>query len=84
MGIASGFLSVVVFSLYINSSEVVKLYSQPKILWAISLVFLFWISRIWLLTIRGEVDEDPIVFAIKDKTSYFTFLFIFVIILISI
>lgn len=84
MGVASGFLSVVVFSLYINSAEVVKLYSQPKLLWAISLVFLFWISRIWLLTIRGEVDEDPIVFAIKDKTSYFTFLFISIIILISI
>lgn len=84
MGVASGFLSVVVFSLYINSSEVVKLYSQPKLLWAISLVFLFWTSRIWLLTIRGEVDEDPIVFAIKDKTSYFTFLFISIIILISI
>lgn len=83
MGVASGFLSVVVFSLYINSSEVVKLYAQPKLLWAISLVFLFWISRIWLLTIRGEVDEDPIVFAIKDKTSYFTFVIISIIILIS-
>ena len=73
MGIASGFLSVVVFSLYIDSPEVSQLYSHPKILWGISLLFLFWISRIWVITNRGEMTDDPIVFAIKDVSSYFTF-----------
>ena len=74
MGIVSGFLSVVVFSLYINSPEVSRLYSHPKLLWAISLLFLFWISRIWIITNRGNMTDDPIVFAIKDVTSYFIFL----------
>lgn len=75
MGVSSGFLAVVVFSLYINSPEVTKLYSNPKILWAISFLFLFWVSRIWLFTTRGKMTDDPIVFAIKDITSYWVFLF---------
>ncbi len=84
MGIVSGFLSVVVFSLYIDSPEVSKLYSHPKILWSISLLFLFWISRIWIITNRGNMTDDPIVFAIKDVTSYFIFLIIGIIIWVSI
>jgi 4-hydroxybenzoate polyprenyltransferase len=84
MGVTSGFIAVVVFSLYINSPEVAQLYSKPKILWAISFLFLFWISRIWLFTTRGKMADDPIIFAIKDITSYFVFLITVILILISI
>jgi 4-hydroxybenzoate polyprenyltransferase/phosphoserine phosphatase len=84
MGIVSGFLSVVVFSLYIDSYEVAQLYSHPKILWSISLLFLFWISRIWIITNRGQMTDDPIVFAIKDATSYFIVLGIALIMFLSI
>lgn len=84
MGIVSGFSSVIVFSLYINSPEVAFLYSQPKTLWAISLLFLFWISRIWLVTIRGKMTDDPIIFAIKDKTSYCIFFLVGLILFFSI
>lgn len=83
MGVASGFLAVVVFSLYINSPEVTVLYARPKILWAISFLFLFWISRIWLFTARGKMTDDPIVFALKDITSYFIFLFTGVLIFLA-
>ena len=84
MGIVSGFLSVIVFSLYIDSPEVALLYSKPKILWAMSLLFLFWISRIWHKTIHGKMTDDPIIFAIKDITSYCIFFLIGVILFISI
>ena len=84
MGIASGFLSVVVFSLYINSPEVRQLYSRPKILWTISFALLFWISHLWLITNRGEMTDDPIVYAIKDKISYLIFMVIGLIIFFSI
>ena len=84
MGIVSGFLSVVVFSLYIDSYEVVQLYSHPKILWSVSLLFLFWISRIWFITIRGDMTDDPIIFAVKDVTSYFIFLIVGIIMCVSI
>lgn len=73
MGIVSGFLSVIVFSLYIDSPEVIILYSRPKLLWIISFIFLFWISNIWLITAHGKMTDDPIIFAIKDKSSYFIF-----------
>jgi 4-hydroxybenzoate polyprenyltransferase len=83
MGIVSGFLSVVVFSLYIDSPEVAQLYAHPKVLWTISLLFLFWISRIWIITNRGDMTDDPIVFTIKDATSYIIFLIIGLIIWMS-
>ena len=76
MGIGSGFLSVLVFSLYIYSPEVTRLYSHPKILWGISPLLLFWISRMWVVTNRGQMTDDPIVFAIKDVSSYFIYLVI--------
>lgn len=84
MGIVSGFMSAIVFSLYINSSEVVKLYKNPNLLWGMSLLFLFWISRMWLMTVRGKMTDDPIIFAIKDKTSYFIFLLLGLIIAMAI
>lgn len=84
MGIVSGFMSAIVFSLYINSSEVVKLYKNPNLLWGMSLLFLFWISRMWLITVRGNMTDDPIIFAIKDKTSYFIFLLLGLIIAMAI
>ncbi|MBS1509709.1 MAG: UbiA family prenyltransferase [Bacteroidetes bacterium] len=74
MGVASGFLAVVVFSLYINSTEITQLYRHPHTLWPISFLFLFWISRIWLISNRGKMTDDPIVFALKDITSYCIFL----------
>jgi 4-hydroxybenzoate polyprenyltransferase len=69
-GSASGFISVLVLAFYINSEEVSKLYSQPKLIWILCPLLLYWISRVWLLTRRDQMHEDPIVFAMKDRTSY--------------
>jgi 4-hydroxybenzoate polyprenyltransferase len=70
MGVASGFISILVVALYINSEKVLGMYRQPEILWIVCPALLYWISRIWLKTSRGELDEDPIVFAIKDRISW--------------
>ena len=83
MGIVTGFLSVIVFSLYIDSPEVVILYTRPKLLWIISFLFLFWISNMWLITTHGKMTDDPIIFAIKDKSSYFIFFLIGLILFFS-
>jgi 4-hydroxybenzoate polyprenyltransferase len=69
-GSASGYISVLVLVLYINSREVVALYRSPMILWLIGPCLLYWITRVWLLAYRGEVDEDPILFTVKDWPSY--------------
>jgi 4-hydroxybenzoate polyprenyltransferase/phosphoserine phosphatase len=84
MGIASGFISVVIFSLYIDSPDVMILYQHPKILWGISLLLLFWVSRVWMITNRGQMNEDPIIFAIKDRTSHWVCLIAGLLIYLSI
>ena len=69
LGGSSGYISVLVLALYINSSDVKILYEQPMIMWPICLVMLFWISRVWIVAHRGQMDDDPIVFALKDRVS---------------
>lgn len=70
MGGASGYLSVLVLALYISSDEVTALYDRPMILWMICPLLLFWISRMWFLTHRGKIDEDPILETMRDRISY--------------
>ncbi len=72
LGAASGYLSVMVLALYIQEQEIISLYSHPKIIWLACPLLLFWISRTWLLTHRGVMHDDPIVFAIKDRVSLIT------------
>jgi 4-hydroxybenzoate polyprenyltransferase len=69
-GMASGYLSVLVLALYISSSEVTVLYSQPLLLWFLIPLLLYWISRLWVLAYRDTVHDDPVVFAMSDQVSY--------------
>lgn len=70
IGIASGVVSVLVAALYINSTEVTILYSRPPILWFLCPIILYWVMRVWLKTLRGQMPEDPILFALKDRVSW--------------
>ena len=69
MAAAAGFVSVLVMALYLNSPAVQTLYSQPHALWGICLVLLYWINRMVIVTHRGRMHDDPIVFAAKDRVS---------------
>jgi 4-hydroxybenzoate polyprenyltransferase/phosphoserine phosphatase len=69
MGTASGYLSVVVLALYINSPEINALYAEPKVIWLLCVLVLYWISRVWVKAQRGEMHDDPVVFALKDRIS---------------
>jgi len=69
MGIASGFVSILVVAMYINSEEVVQTYRQPQLLWLICPVLLYWLMRLWIKMDRGEMHVDPVVYSIKDRTS---------------
>ncbi|MGB8330997.1 MAG: UbiA family prenyltransferase [Polyangiales bacterium] len=68
-GPAAGLLAVLVFALYINSPAIVVYYSQPEALWGICLVLVYWITRIWFLAARDQMHDDPVLFALKDRTS---------------
>lgn len=69
LGCASGYLSVLVLALYVDSAEIEALYRHPKLIWALCVLLLFWISRVWMTAQRGAMHDDPVVFALKDKTS---------------
>jgi 4-hydroxybenzoate polyprenyltransferase len=72
MGGASGYLSVLVLALYINSEQVMALYRSPLVLWLACPLLLFWTSRMWLLAYRGRIHDDPIVATVRDPMSYVT------------
>jgi 4-hydroxybenzoate polyprenyltransferase len=69
-GIASAFAAALVLALYMQSSIVQSLYQHPQLLWAIFPICLYWLTRVWLLAERGELQEDPISFAVKDRTTW--------------
>jgi 4-hydroxybenzoate polyprenyltransferase len=65
----SGMASIMVFSLYIDSQKALGLYTHPQMLWLIAPLLLYWIGRLLLLAHRGVMHDDPVYFALKDKTS---------------
>jgi len=69
MGVNSAFLSVLVFMLYFNSGNVLDLYRNPAWLAGILPLLVFWLGRLWVLSFRGQVNEDPVLYVSKDRTS---------------
>lgn len=70
MGPASGYLAALVFSLYVESGSHQGAYREPTLLWLAVPVLLYWISRVWIVTGRGEMQDDPVKFALKDRLSW--------------
>jgi 4-hydroxybenzoate polyprenyltransferase len=71
-GTSSAYASVVVFSFYIGAHDVSSLYIHSNRLWLITPLMIFWLSRVWLLASRGQLDEDPVIFAVTDPLSLLT------------
>lgn len=69
LGGASGYMSVLVLALYINSTASEALYRHQEVLWLLCPLLLYWISRVWLIAHRGGMHDDPVVFAIMDRVS---------------
>lgn len=69
LGTAAGYVAVLVLALYINSPSVADLYSRPDFIWLLCPIMLYWVSRVWLTTLRGQMHDDPVVFAIRDRGS---------------
>lgn len=71
MGVASGYVAVLVLALYIDSYDGGSHYAQPRVLWLLCPAILFWVSRLWIKTARGEMHHDPVIYSLKDRTSWF-------------
>jgi 4-hydroxybenzoate polyprenyltransferase/phosphoserine phosphatase len=68
-GSASGYVSVAVLTLYISNLNAAQLYHHTNRLWLLVPILLLWISLLWLRASRGELDEDPVVYAVTDRHS---------------
>lgn len=69
LGAASGYMAVLVLALYINDANTARLYARPQLIWLACPLLLVWIGRVWMLAHRGRMSEDPVIFAIRDRTS---------------
>lgn len=69
LGGASGYLSVLVLALYVDSTASAALYRHPLWLWLLCPLLLYWISRMWIIAHRGAMHDDPLVFAAGDNVS---------------
>lgn len=70
MGIAAGLFSALVLALYAKSESAALLYRQPETLWVLAGLLLIWLGRLWMLTRRGRMHHDPILFAVRDSGSW--------------
>ncbi len=70
LGAASSFAAVLVLTLYVASPAVSERYLQPDFLWLVCLLLLYWLGRTMLLANRGAVGDDPVAFALRDRTSW--------------
>lgn len=69
LGAAAGYMAVMVLALYINDAHTTQLYKRPEIIWLACPLLLTWISRVWMLAHRGQMNEDPVIFAVRDRVS---------------
>lgn len=69
LGGASGYLSVLVLALYINSTASELLYHHPRVLWLLCPLLLYWVSRVWIVAHRDAMNDDPVIFALVDPVS---------------
>ena len=70
MGVVSSYIAVLVVALYIHDPLVITKYSSPIWLWLVIPAMTYWLSRIWMIANRGNLTEDPVLFALKDRVSY--------------
>lgn len=83
IAIGSGYISVLVLALYLNSPAVIALYTYPQALWVVCTVLLYWITRAIMIAHRGQMHHDPIIYAAKDRVSQLCFLIALTFVLIG-
>jgi 4-hydroxybenzoate polyprenyltransferase len=71
-GVASGYLSVMVLALYTNTEISHRLYARHEFFWGICLLLMYWVSYLWLMVTRGRIHDDPVIYALSDRTSRLT------------
>ncbi|MEQ9329816.1 UbiA family prenyltransferase [Thalassobaculum sp.] len=70
LGLTTGISSVFIFIIYLVADPLhAERLADPEWLWVVPAVLGWWVPRVWLLATRGEMHDDPVVFALKDRAS---------------
>ena len=77
VSLGAGYASVLVIALYVNSPSIKHLYALSP-LWGVCCVLIYWLTRLVLITNRGSMNDDPLVFSLTDRVSQICFLLIFI------
>lgn len=83
MGVAASVAAVVVFGLFISAPETIATYRTQSLLWIAALALVYWMSRLWIKTSRGEMHDDPVVYAVRDRGSRLTVAFVLACVLVA-
>ena len=73
ISISAGYAAVLVMALYVNSLAVTELYATPEALWGVCVVLLYWITRTVFVASRGNMHDDPVIYAVRDRISQICF-----------
>ena len=69
LGVGAALSAIVVFGLFINTHETQVRYESPQLLWGAAVVMIYWISRLWIKTGRGEMHDDHIIYSLTNFNS---------------
>lgn len=69
MGTASGYVAVAILALYADTATAARYYTRHELIWLVCPLFLYWISYLWLMAQRNRMPFDPVVFAVRNRTS---------------
>lgn len=69
LGLGAALGAVVVFLLFVREVEIGGHYGSPQILWLVPPLLTYWLARLWTKTGRGEMHDDPLVYALRDNAS---------------
>ena len=68
-GVSSAIAACLVLALYVASEQVAAMYAEPLWLWGVAVVVLMWLARMWRMAMNGTMDDDPVMFAVRDGVS---------------
>lgn len=83
LGVSTGIAAVLIFTVYIQTNSVKLLYPSNNVLWFAIPVLMYWIGNLWLTAGRNELNDDPVIFAIKNKKSLIAGIFLLVIFVLA-
>lgn len=77
LGVGAALSATLVLGLFINAPETKSRYATPELLWLAAIGWFYWLARVWIKASRGEMYDDPVVFAVKDRGSLITIIAMF-------